>query len=312
MLGGRFVVIGREWRRGRLLLAAGAALAGWAVAVPGAQADTTCSFDSGTHVLTVAGTPVVGSHLRVDSDGDIVVTHTTGFGGTTVTCSGPQATVQNTNTIDVDMPAGGDHELSISDPDQFQPGFTPEFGGGSEVEVVADLSDGTDTFQVIDFDAGVVNDRWVLGTIGFDWDPKAAVPDVDVALTGVDQYELRPGGGDRNVVSGQGSAPTGSAVTGPIAYVPTFSAAADIDKVTGGNGPDVIEGNVGRDVLRGAGGNDLLRGDADKDRLFGETGIDRLAARDGKRDKRIDCGPGSNAQERARRDRRKDPAPISC
>jgi Ca2+-binding RTX toxin-like protein len=297
--------------RGWCLASIGAVGAGFAALAPGAQAATTCSFDSGTHVLTVAGTPQRGSHIRVDGV-NIVVSHIDAGGSATVSCAGSQATVQNTNAIDVDMPAGGDHQLSISDPDEFQPGLTPEFGGGDEVEIVADLGDGTDTFQAIDFDTGLVNDRWVLGTIGFDWDPTDAVPDVDVILNGVDQYELRPGGGDRNVVSGQGSAPTGSAVSGPIMYVPAFSSAADVDRVIGGEGPDVIQGNVGRDVLRGAGGDDIVRGDRGNDKLLGETGIDRLMARDGKRDKRIDCGPGSNAQERARRDRGKDPAPISC
>jgi hypothetical protein len=44
--------------------------------------------------------------------------------------------------------------------------------------------------------------------------------------------------------------------------------------------------------------------------LKGKSGIDFLKARDGTRDLKIKCGPGSNRAERAERDRRLDPGPT--
>lgn len=74
------------------------------------------------------------------------------------------------------------------------------------------------------------------------------------------------------------------------------------DTIAGGLGDDVLLGGPGIDGLIGFGGNDILRGGPGNDALFGQkgrdifrggAGNDVLLARDGLRDRRIDCGAGS-------------------
>jgi Ca2+-binding RTX toxin-like protein len=71
------------------------------------------------------------------------------------------------------------------------------------------------------------------------------------------------------------------------------------DRLIGSNGPDTIWGREGNDVIVGRHGADDLEGFA---------GRDLIDARDGQRDRRIDCGSG---HDRARRDRI-DPPAIKC
>ncbi|MGN6215864.1 MAG: calcium-binding protein [Solirubrobacterales bacterium] len=63
------------------------------------------------------------------------------------------------------------------------------------------------------------------------------------------------------------------------------------DILTGDGGPNVLLGRGGDDEIHGAGGNDFLVGGQGSDAIYGEAGADRLYARDGRRDKAIDCGP---------------------
>jgi hypothetical protein len=56
---------------------------------------------------------------------------------------------------------------------------------------------------------------------------------------------------------------------------------------------------------------DSLTGGEGGDILLGQNGIDRLFAKDGIRDRKLNCGPGKNRRERAQRDRR-DPPAKSC
>jgi hypothetical protein len=102
------------------------------------------------------------------------------------------------------------------------------------------------------------------------------------------------------------------------------------DALIGLLGDDILEGGDGDDTLRAAAGDDLLLGMDDDDRLAagpgndflfggfgsdvlkGKGGIDRLRAKDGTRDVKINCGPGSNARESAKRDKRLDPRAKSC
>lgn len=81
------------------------------------------------------------------------------------------------------------------------------------------------------------------------------------------------------------------------------------DHLAGGSGSDGLIGFAGDDVLAGGGGKDALFGQKGSDRLKGGAGNDVLLARDGRRDKLIDCGPGS--LERAVSDR-VDPPARSC
>ena len=108
------------------------------------------------------------------------------------------------------------------------------------------------------------------------------------------------------------------------------------DTILAGGGNDFVLGENGHDVLRGEDGNDRLKGGDDGDRLVGglgddilkgqrgvdvmkgKFGIDRIFARDGTRDAKINCGPGANSLEKAKRDKGKrnkrnnDPRAKSC
>ena len=76
-----------------------------------------------------------------------------------------------------------------------------------------------------------------------------------------------------------------------------------IDRVLGGPGNDRLIGGADNDVVRGKKGVDVMKGN---------TGVDAINAKDGTRDVKINCGPGPGAQERAKRDKRKDPRARSC
>jgi Ca2+-binding RTX toxin-like protein len=68
-------------------------------------------------------------------------------------------------------------------------------------------------------------------------------------------------------------------------------------------------GDAGNDRLNGNGGDDFLIGGKGRDKLRGGAGSDILDAKDGQKDKQINCGPGK--REKAYVDRI-DPEPISC
>jgi Ca2+-binding RTX toxin-like protein len=127
-----------------------------------------------------------------------------------------------------------------------------------------------------------------------------------------------------NVKGGNGSdAITGSVLANELTGNggnDTLDGGAGDDKVSGSAGIDRLLGNLGNDKLFGgtendnmvgASGNDVLTGNAGKDIFLGKKGFDRLLAKDGAKDKKIDCGPGSNKRESFTRDRR-DPKPKSC
>ena len=95
----------------------------------------------------------------------------------------------------------------------------------------------------------------------------------------------------------------------------------DDDVIFGGNGNDTLRGSLGIDrMLGGLGddrlaagaGDDALWGDPGRDVMKGKTGIDVIRARDGTRDIKINCGPGNNRREFAKRDKRLDPKRKSC
>jgi Ca2+-binding RTX toxin-like protein len=81
------------------------------------------------------------------------------------------------------------------------------------------------------------------------------------------------------------------------------------DTLLGGARDDQLFGQGGSDRIAGQNGNDLLKGGGARDRLNGGFGADLLKARDGVRDKRLNCGGGRH--DRLRRDHR-DPHGKSC
>lgn len=95
---------------------------------------------------------------------------------------------------------------------------------------------------------------------------------------------------------------------------------ASVENLEGSPGRDILIGDGGRNSLLGRGGADRLRGRGGRDRLVGGTGADALRggsdpdllfARDGRADRRVDCGAGDGRRQRARRDRF-DPPAIGC
>ena len=83
------------------------------------------------------------------------------------------------------------------------------------------------------------------------------------------------------------------------------------DRVRGGTGSDRLKGGAGADHMSGLPGNDLIVGGPGADTLLGQQGIDKILAADGFIEQKINCGPGANRRESARRDGR-DPGAKSC
>jgi hypothetical protein len=68
----------------------------------------------------------------------------------------------------------------------------------------------------------------------------------------------------------------------------------DADKIKGRGGNDRLKGKGGNDSLDGGAGNDTLTGGKGADSLRGDRGNDTLNAGDGKRDKKLSAGTGSD------------------
>jgi hypothetical protein len=283
-----------------LAVAIGAALLSPAAA--GAAAPN-CFYDQlPNHVLFVGGDPELGVHLGVQG-GEIVVTHLVTGPDETVGCTGTPTTA-NTDTISVTLDTPGEStQLQIANPPAFAPGFTDEpFGNPDEIEVQVNLGDQAGDHLHLVVGAGT----FALGDTGVDSNPDTFFLDQEIALTGVENYRVVSTVGE-TTVTGQGNSVTGGPSGRPLTYV----GGSGRDRATGGEAVDGIDGGSGRDVLRGAGGGDFVTGGpGGRDKLFGEAGADHLFAKDGKRDKRIDCGPGGS--ESAKRDKGKDPQPKSC
>jgi Ca2+-binding RTX toxin-like protein len=127
-------------------------------------------------------------------------------------------------------------------------------------------------------------------------------------LIGDRSSETLVGGDGNDLLAGQGGGDT------------LFGLLGD-DLLSGGDGNDTARGFFGNDRVLGGPGNDRLVGGADNDFVRGKkgvdvmkgnTGIDFINAKDGTRDVKINCGPGPNKLEGAKRDKRKDPRPRRC
>jgi Ca2+-binding RTX toxin-like protein len=124
-------------------------------------------------------------------------------------------------------------------------------------------------------------------------------------------------GGPGNDVAGFAPSPVGiRARMGDVATLangtcpgggPT-SISLDDEVLEGSNEGDRLIGSNGPETIWGREGNDVLIGNRGADDLEGFAGRDLLDARDGQRDRLIDCGSGP---DRARRDRI-DPPAIKC
>jgi hypothetical protein len=114
------------------------------------------------------------------------------------------------------------------------------------------------------------------------------------------------GGGDDRVKI-RSAVPATAGISGGVGN-DVLIGGRDDDEIEGGRGDDDLRGNAGQDdldgdafsvgkgddVLRGGKGGDSVGGfdEAGSDVFLGGAGNDNLDAKDGRRDARLDCGPG--------------------
>jgi Ca2+-binding RTX toxin-like protein len=239
-------------------IVAGAALACLPASAPAAP---TCTYVPAQHLLRVTANPA-----------DFTTVVTAAKDGTI--CGG--ATVTNTDAIQV---AGTGHSVDLQG--TFEPGFSAEPGGRSEIEIaVADP--GTLRLDVPgDATSAAVGAKGV-NLNGDD--------DVDVTTSGtVGQVQLRRGKPPRALrtqsvtITGQGGMGTGKPYAGPL-------------QLTGGKGDDHLIGGNGQNILRGLDGNDTLDGGPLADFFEGDAGNDVFHAHDGVADT-VQGGAGTDSGE---------------
>ena len=265
----------RSIRRLALGAAVAAAVAGLAPAMASADVphNPTCTFDEGTHQVTVFDKSDVFP-LQLARDGvEIAVRNE---GGVTVKCfslsgSGQTATILNTDKITVfgtlvppltggcdtcDPVPIDDGYLIDESHGAFAPGFAPEADGNSEIEIVFETGGVAGRLAVTGTDAtasgttDVIRVGGPLGFVNFGSDN-----DVDV--------KLRAGALDVTVDAGEGADFVTGTGNADQSILPRTSVPLDLD---------------------GGGGNDILIGGGAKDDLFGNTGDDYIDSSGGSAD----------------------------
>jgi Ca2+-binding RTX toxin-like protein len=118
-----------------------------------------------------------------------------------------------------------------------------------------------------------------------------------------------------------GNACGGGAQTSVYADNEILEGTRNSDELVGSDGEDTIWGRQGDDTisglrrddrLEGMEGDDTIAGGAGVDILLGGGGGDRLHARDGRRDARVDCGPGNDFPAQADTGRRHADPVVRC
>jgi Ca2+-binding RTX toxin-like protein len=228
-------------------VAAGAALACLPASAPAAPS---CTYIPAQHLLRVTADPAAFTTVVVAAKSGAI-------------CGG--ATVTNTDTIQV---TGGGHEVDLQG--TFEPGFSAEPGGRSEIEIAV-ANPGTLRLDV----PGDASSA-AIGVKGVNLNGD---DDVDVTTSGtVGQVQLRrakPKRAQRTLgitITGQGGMAAGQPYAGPL-------------QLTGGKGDDHLIGGNGQNVLRGLDGNDTLDGGPVMDFFEGDAGNDVFHALDGVADK---------------------------
>jgi Ca2+-binding RTX toxin-like protein len=190
----------------------------------------------------------------------------------TSTCQG--ATVENTDTIDVDDFNSTESARFIIDLQRhFAPGTKTEPSGISEIEFSVDMGDGFNTFEIW---GGDRNDRIVFGSAGINLNRDG---DVDVQVEELDDIIFR-GQRGADLLSAAGGFGTGDPGLKTTLYGDggrddlLGSAFGEILRGLGGN--DYLEGNGGADTLFSEEGADVLKGEGGDDELDGQSGNDRL------------------------------------
>lgn len=142
------------------------------------------------------------------------------------------------------------------------------------------------------------------GSTGTGEYPTISLGDLADTLVSDNVGDLTVSGGPGNDKMMGGSRPI---IVGAFMDEPGSTITSD-EEFSGDGGNDVLKGFGQPDGLDGGPGNDKIDGGTGRDALIGGAGNDVINAKDGQKDRRIDCGPG---KDKARVDK-VDPKPISC
>jgi Ca2+-binding RTX toxin-like protein len=291
----------------------------------------TCSFDEGTHTVTVTIDQVFFFGGLTNANGEIRLT----AGSQPATDCGT-STMTNTDTVlinDVTPPPGPGGGLAsssidiIPDGGAWGPGFSDEPGVSDEIEFAINLGAPGPEVEgdTVGFDgsASPVGSTVVLAAdqVNLNADEEDGV-DADVVLNGVEGFEFRgsrfndsvdasggtgtpaaPYGGEF-LASGQGGNDAFTAGTRGVSFFggegnDALVGSARYDFLVGGSGKDVVRGASGNDGLVGGPGRDFLLGGSGRDTGWGVGGNDRLRGQadsddllGGADDDRLEGGPG--------------------
>ena len=241
------------------------------VAAPASSgAAVTCTYNDTVGLVTVEID--AGASATVNRDGDFVEANNERcLDGVT------EATVTNTEVINIVGGAGGQRaEVSLTS-GRFEPGRTDEIGSSDEIEIFVNLGGGNDSVklsgrnQVDTIVAGKDNDQARINLNAGEGDT------VDYDLSVHDNVEGLSifGNGGADAISATGDFGTGTVLPRSI----HISGGGGNDSLTGVGGKDVLTDKAGTgdvDVLIGKGDDDTLRtrdGDA-RDRAVGGPGAD--------------------------------------
>jgi Ca2+-binding RTX toxin-like protein len=243
-----------------------------AIGAAPASAAVSCNLAGTTLTITLGAAGDNGTLIR---DGDDIRV----FGGAPV-CTGPAATVTNTDLIAVnDNSAGGSSLSIITGGGSLAPGATDEAGLSDEIEIQVNMNAGAGDFLALSGSSS--NDFWRLGQTGagngvnLNAGESGVVAglDFDLEYSGVDQrVTLDTGDGDDRVLANGGPEFTGPLTT-PIFYVDVGSGN---DTVVASDLDDFLVAGSGSDDMRGGAGDDRVfdAGDQSDDALEGGPGVD--------------------------------------
>jgi Ca2+-binding RTX toxin-like protein len=241
------------------------ACAGALLAAAPAGAAVSCSYSSGTHTMTVELTANFDS-ASIQRSGSSILVNAGACGGATVT---------NTDKIVLNGSAGRQTVYISMSAGAFEPGFTPEGGGTSEIEFQGSLLSGTDLVSI----GGTTGaDTITAGTGGFNLNSDG---DADITTGGVEQRQIYGDAGN-DTLSAAGGLGTGTAVTDFVLITgdtgnDVITGGEGSDSLYGGDDQDSVEGGSGNDSLSGGLGVDSLQGGGGRDYLYGDAGNDTVA-----------------------------------
>jgi hypothetical protein len=227
-----------------------------------------CSYDDTVGIVTVE--IPVGATVTVVRDLEFIEANNQRcIDGAT------EATVDNTEVINIVGGAGAQHAVVSLTAGRFEPGRTDEVGTSDEIEIFVNLGGGPDSVKLAGRNqrdtivVGRDNDQTRINLNAGEGDT------VDYDLSVTDNVEALSifGNGKGDSISATGGFGTGSVLPRAI-------------RISGGGGNDSVTGGRGNDVLTDKAGT------GDVDLLIGKGGRDRLLTRDGDGRDRAIGGPG--------------------